>query len=49
MGPYFWDGKDEWGNPIGRGVYFYRVRLRYLGNWLEKASNTETYEKLLKL
>lgn len=49
MGPYFWDGKDEWGNPIGRGVYFYRVRLRYLGNWLEKASNTETYERLLKL
>lgn len=49
LGPYHWDGKDEWNNEIGRGVYFYRVRLRYLSNWLEESASTETFEKLLKL
>ena len=49
LGPYYWDGKDEWGNEIGRGVYFYRVRLRYASNWLEESASTETFEKLLKL
>lgn len=23
-----WDGKDEYGNKIGRGVYIYRLRVR---------------------
>lgn len=49
LGPYYWDGRDDLGNTIGRGVYFYRVRLRYLGNWVENGAATERYEKLLKL
>ncbi len=49
LGPYFWDGKDAWGNNIGRGIYFYRVQLRYIGNWLEESVSTERFEKLLKL
>lgn len=49
LGPFFWDGKDEWGNDIGRGVYFYRVRLRYIENWIEQGATTESFEKLLKL
>lgn len=28
VGPIQWDGKDDFGNSIGRGVYFYRVRVR---------------------
>ncbi len=28
VGPIQWDGKDDFGNSIGRGVYFYRVKVR---------------------
>lgn len=28
VGPIEWDGKDDFGNSIGRGVYFYRVKVR---------------------
>jgi hypothetical protein len=28
VGPINWDGKDDFGDSIGRGVYFYRVKLR---------------------
>ncbi|RUT73581.1 type IX secretion system sortase PorU [Ancylomarina longa] len=28
VGPISWDGKDDFGNTIGRGVYFYRVKVR---------------------
>ncbi len=28
VGPITWNGKDDYGNNIGRGVYFYRVRVR---------------------
>ncbi len=28
VGPIPWDGKDDYGNNIGRGVYFYRVKVR---------------------
>ncbi|MBL4561104.1 MAG: type IX secretion system sortase PorU [Labilibaculum sp.] len=28
VGPISWDGKDDFGNSIGRGVYFYRVKVR---------------------
>ncbi len=27
-GPLFWDGKDEYGNKIGRGTYFYRINIK---------------------
>ena len=28
IGPINWDGKDDFGDSIGRGVYFYRLKLR---------------------
>lgn len=28
VGPVSWDGLDDFGDPIGRGTYFYRVRVR---------------------
>jgi hypothetical protein len=28
VGPVTWDGLDDFGDPIGRGTYFYRVRVR---------------------
>jgi flagellar hook assembly protein FlgD len=36
-----WDGKDEYGNKIGRGVYIYRLRV--------KTSNGKTADKWQKL
>ncbi|RPH33629.1 MAG: type IX secretion system sortase PorU [Bacteroidales bacterium] len=27
IGPIHWDGKDDYGDRIGRGVYFYRLRI----------------------
>jgi hypothetical protein len=40
-GPYAWDGTDDFGNRIGRGVYVYRVKLR--------SSTGEVVEKFEKL
>ncbi len=37
-----WDGKDDFGNKIGRGVYFYKITVKTANN--EKA---EHFEKLL--
>jgi hypothetical protein len=28
VGPIAWDGLDDFGDPIGRGTYIYRVRVR---------------------
>ena len=25
MSKYFWDGRDEFGDPVANGVYIYRV------------------------
>lgn len=41
IGPIQWDGKDDFGNSIGRGVYFYRVKVR--------ADNGKTVNKFQKL
>lgn len=43
-GPFNWDGTDDFGNRIGRGVYVYKVKLRSSTGEL-----TEKYEKLLIL
>ncbi len=43
-GPYSWDGTDDFGNRIGRGVYVYRVKLRS-----STGEITEKFEKLLIL
>lgn len=39
-----WDGKDEFGDHIGRGVYIYRLRVRN-----DKGAYAEKYEKLVLL
>lgn len=44
IGPIPWDGKDEYGDPIGRGVYLYRVKVS-----AENGSKAEQIEKLVIL
>ena len=39
-----WDGLDDYGSPIGRGVYIYRVKVR-----TKSGKIVEKYEKLLIL
>lgn len=41
FGPIFWDGKDDFGDKIGRGVYFYKLRV--------SASNGKSAEQQQKL
>ncbi|NPA44054.1 MAG: type IX secretion system sortase PorU [Chlorobi bacterium] len=43
-GPFAWDGTDDFGNKIGRGVYVYRVKLRS-----QTGEVAEKFEKLLIL
>ncbi|HEC44966.1 MAG TPA: type IX secretion system sortase PorU [Bacteroides sp.] len=44
IGPIDWDGRDDYGSKIGRGVYIYRVKVRTsLGHSAEK------FEKLVIL
>lgn len=43
-GPYAWDGTDDFGNRIGRGVYVYRVKIRNSAGEI-----AEKFEKLLIL
>ncbi len=44
VGPIDWDGRDDYGGRIGRGVYIYRVKVRTsLGHTAEK------FEKLVIL
>ncbi len=43
-GPFYWDGLDDFGDQIGRGVYIYRVKLRGQDNQV-----AEKYEKLVIL
>lgn len=43
-GPYSWDGTDDFGNRIGRGVYVYRVKIRNSAGEV-----AEKFEKLLIL
>jgi flagellar hook assembly protein FlgD len=33
---YAWDGKDQFGDKLGNGVYLYRVITRYNGEAVEK-------------
>ena len=42
--PISWDGLDDYGSPIGRGVYIYRVKVR-----TQSGKIVEKYEKLLIL
>lgn len=49
FGPYMWDGRDDWGRPLGRGVYFYRVHVRHRAAWPQEGGQAECFESLLKL
>jgi len=42
--PISWDGRDDFGDPIGRGVYVYKVSVRN-----EKQQIAQKYEKLVIL
>ena len=42
--PIPWDGMDDYGDKIGRGVYLYRVRIR-----TENGQSAEKYERLVIL
>ncbi len=42
--PIDWDGKDDYGEKIGRGVYIYRLRVKTSSN-----ETAEQYEKLVIL
>jgi len=42
--PITWDGKDDFGDPIGRGVYVYKVKVKN-----EKNEIAQKYEKLVIL
>jgi len=44
VGPIDWDGKDDFGDNIGRGVYFYRVKLR-----TEDGKTANKFQKLVIL
>ena len=42
--PIVWDGRDDFGDPIGRGVYIYKVRLS-----TSDGKSGEKFEKLVIL
>lgn len=44
IGPIPWDGKDDFGDKLGRGVYFYRIRVR-----TSNGKSTEQQQKLVLL
>lgn len=44
VGPVYWDGLDQYGDRIGRGTYFYRVKIR-----TADGRTQEAYQKLVKL
>ena len=43
-GPIYWNGLDDFGGKIAKGVYIYRLKIRN-----EKGETAEKYEKLLYL
>ena len=42
--PIDWDGRDEYGDKIGRGVYLYRLKVHSLAG-----STADKFEKLVIL
>ena len=42
IGPIKWDGKDDFGDNIGRGVYIYKVKVQ-----LENGDSEEELQKLV--
>ncbi len=44
-----WDGRDDFGDPLGRGVYLYRVYVSSSGNSGQSISGESRFEKLVLL
>lgn len=44
IGPISWDGYDDFGSKIGRGVYFYKLRIR-----TSNGKSADYYQKLVIL
>jgi hypothetical protein len=44
VGPIYWDGLDDFGDRIGRGVYFYRLNVR-----LSSGKSKHVFQKLVIL
>jgi hypothetical protein len=44
-----WDGRDDFGDPIARGVYLYRVQVSSSGNSGQTISGESKFEKLVLL
>jgi hypothetical protein len=42
--PVVWDGRDDFGDKIGKGVYVYRLKIK-----TESGQTAEKYEKLVIL
>ena len=37
---YAWDGKDNYGDKLGNGVYLYKIVTKLNGSDIEKAANS---------
>jgi len=44
VGPIDWDGLDDFGDPVGRGTYIYRVMVKD-----NRGETVEEYQKLVIL
>jgi hypothetical protein len=44
-----WDGKDDFGNTIGRGVYVYKVTIGLLSETNQVTTSTSEFQKLVIL
>ena len=42
---FAWDGRDEYGNELAKGVYFYRVITRLNGQELDRFSKSDNNGK----
>ena len=44
-----WDGTDDFGNPIGRGVYVYKVSIGLLSETNQITTSASEFQKLVIL
>ena len=44
-----WNGRDDYGDPLGRGVYLYKIKVRAVGSAELALSGESNFEKLVIL
>lgn len=44
-----WDGRDDFGDPLAKGVYLYKVQVRAIGTGLDNLEGESDFEKLVIL